>query len=372
MRTPEERLRDALAASAALVQPEEHPAPPPRPAPSRHPTRWLIPIAVAVMVLAVTVTGLFLTHRRTSAPATPPMVTTGPATPMPTPTPAAPFFIATGLNQGPSVASVVDVRTGKVTATVKDPSATPWDAVSATADPLAFIVAVQGTGNDVTLYRLTIDAKGHERSFAPVASPISGAFDLVALAVSPTGMAAYPVANQGAGAYGPAEIDVRTLNGGRQTVVAYKTSMTGRVSDLSWSSDGRYLAFEFEGSSASYGSIRVLDTHAGRDLIADSHPFPGWKDWYAGPVLSADGNDLYAMSGWTVMDFDVRTGKPRRGFKVPQSPSHPYSTILLAMDPTGRQLLAVDGTGHVHVVDLATGGMRPVPVPHGGVGHFAW
>lgn len=372
MRTPEERLRDALTASAALVQPAEHPVPLPRPAP-HHPTRWLIPIAVAVTVLAVTLAGVFLANRRPSTPAAHPTVTEGPASLVPTMTLAAPYFIATGLNHGPSDILVVDVQTGMTTATLKNPSGGDWDAASTTPDPLTFILAGQGTGADVTLYRLTIDTHGRERAFGPVATLTSGDSDLVALAVSPAGRAAYPIANPGSGAYGPAEIDVQALSGGRQTAVAYKTSVTGRVSDLSWSSDGRYLAFEIEGTNNNTDGVRVLDTHAGHDLIANSRPFPGWNNGYTGPTLSADGNILYVMSGWTVKEFNVRTGKLRRILPMPQSTdTHSSSSVLLARDPTGRQVLAVDRTGRVHVVDLATGGSLPVPMPPGGISLFAW
>jgi hypothetical protein len=376
MTTPEDRLRDALTAVAALVQPEEDgersAGRVPR-VPRRLGQRY-VPIAAAAAVLLVVTASVLVGsvrgHRTTGLPDT-------------TPAPAAPakYFVANV--QGAGV-SVRDAHTGRVAATVRPPAGTSWTAVSAAADPHVFYLAAQAS--DVRLYRLGIDDAGRVGSLNPVADFSAGDFDLVSLAASPDGVSvAYPVANPGKGPYGPAEIDVLDLSSKRRTV--FRMAVTGRVSSLSWAADGRHLAYQLDGSANGSDGVWILDTHTGRDLAAASHNVLHWQTVFVGsstnPVLSADGRHVYLIAAdqahgrksTQIIELDARTGRRQRvlyGQPYSKGGNAQWAFTELVRDPTGRSLLAVDDRGHAHRVDIATGRATTFRFPGGTPNALAW
>jgi hypothetical protein len=263
--------------------------------------------------------------------------------------------------------SVHDAHTGRMAATVKPPADTSWTAVSATANPHVFYLAAQAS--DVRLYRLGIDGAGRVGSLSPVATVQSGAADLVSLAATPDGArVAFPVMNLGPGSYGPAEIDVLDLSANRRTV--FRTTVTGRVSNLSWAADGRHLAYQLDGSTNDSDGVWILDTHAGRDLIAASRSVFRWQPTFVGdytnPVLSADGRHVYLIAvghgrgGKTTQIVELDAGTGRRQRVLYQQPyisgrNAQWAFTEFARDPAGKSLLVVDEHARAHRVDIATG-----------------
>ena len=212
---------------------------------------------MAVAILLIVVAGVMA--RRDRAPA-----------PDPLGGGSARYFIANVLG-GDNIneLTVRDVRTGQVTATQKPPAGGAWAHLSAAADPNVFYV-VHEHQDLASLYRLRIDQNGRIRASTRMRDLPSSGVQARWLAVSPDGArVAFPV-HQNDRPDGPARIDVMTLSDGRRT--AFRTSEAGGISDLSWAADGRHLAFELRPSAAYPASIRILDTSAGHDLLANSHP----------------------------------------------------------------------------------------------------
>jgi Tol biopolymer transport system component len=378
MSTTEERLRDALAATAALVQDDERTVPV---AGTRHRRQWYVPLVAAALVLLVVVVSAVVTSGRTHGPENPPAVRPAPTGP-PASSPAR-YFMANVQGGGYVEMSVRDARTGQVTATLKPPANAMWDTVSATGDPHVFYLTANT--DQVRLYRLRIDGSGRTRALTEVATLDPGVSDLVFLAASPDGKrVAYPLANPGQ-PYGPAEIDVLTLATGQRT--AFRTTVTGRVSSLSWAHDGRHLAYELDGSANGSDGIWVLDTHGGRDLLTGARHVLPWNTAFVGghvaPVLSADGRSVYAINtvgaksrkSTRIVQLDVRTGGLLRVlYEQPyssKSGNRQWSFTELALDPSGRSLLAAGG-GQVHRVTIATGTVTTFPFGRGEPNALAW
>jgi hypothetical protein len=392
MTTPEDRLRDALAAVASLVQPEDHgnrsdeqvdrlPL-------DQLPHRWghrYIPLATAAAVLAIIVVGVLIRPVRDHGrQATPASRTAAPAR----------YFIANV--QGTGV-SVRDVRTGRVTAIVKAPPGESWSSLSATTDPHMFYIATQSNG--MNLHRLIIDDTGRVRSLLPVAGPIlPGGFDVVSLAASPDGTRlAFPINRLGdiakpkiverKGAYGSVSIGVLAMSL-KRSVVFQTMTVTGRVSGLSWAADGRHLAYELDGSVNGSDGVWILDTDAGHDLIAASRHVFSWQSAfvppYTAPVLSADGVHLYLLADseglrgkfTQIIEVDTRTGRRQRMlYEQAQSPgggNAQWAFTQVARDPAGTSLLAVDDRGRAHRVDIGTGRVTTFPFTGGSPNALAW
>jgi hypothetical protein len=376
MTTPEEQLRDALAAVAALVQPEED-AERSDERVHRVPRRWgqrYAPIAMAAAVLLIVTAGILIGPARDHGSA---------GRPSPTPSAVAPakYFIANVQGRG---VSVRDARTGQVAATVKPPAGTSWSAMSATADPQVFYLAAQAS--DVRLYRLGIDDAGRVRSLSPVTTFQSGASDLIYLAASPDGArVAFPVAKPGAGPDGTPEIDVLDLSTKRRTV--FRSTVTGRVSSLSWAADGRHLAYQLDGSTNRSDGIWILDTHAGRDLAAASRSVLRWQTAFVGdytsPVLSADGLHVYLIANnqtsrgksTQIIELDAGTGRRQRVlYEQPYTGGGNLQWMFteLVRDPAGRSLFVVDEHQRAHRVDVATGRATTFRFTGGTPNALAW
>jgi dipeptidyl aminopeptidase/acylaminoacyl peptidase len=371
--TTEERLRDALAAVAELVQLEEEPAE--RPAPNGFGRmNRLGPIAVAATVLLiVTVTGI-VGLGKVSRPG---LENTG----------SGHYLVAGAMDR----LTVRDATTGQVTATVRPPVEGDWSNVSAVADPHMYFAVLHSPRQGRTaLYRLTIDDDGRVRTLTRVRDLPYGSAG-AASAISPDGTriafpridpsAKYPVTNP---VTGPVEIDLLTLADGRRTV--FRTPKVGSVISLSWGADGHHLAFALWIPAESSYSVRVLDTRASGDLIKNAPPvFIGsFTDVpYTTPVLGKDGRTMYLIADdrtggrrtTQVVEVDLRTGRRLR-MLYEQSFYADHGNVgwgftTLVRDRTGAALLAVDPQGRAHRIDIASGHVSTVPASLGG-SSVAW
>jgi hypothetical protein len=411
MTTSEDRLRDALAAVADLVQPATA-LPRSEAALSapgqdrtrsggqihRLPPRWrqrYVPIATAAAVLLTVAASILIRPVRNH----------GSQDTLDVAVPAR--YYVTNV-EGPGV-SVHDVRTGKVTAMVKPPALSSWSTLSATADPHVFFLAstaryvrvvpgqprVRRLNVADRFYRLDIDDAGRARSLKPTAVTIpANASVPTSIAASPDGARiAYPnligqekmtgLENSKAG-YGPAEIDVVNLSTGRRAAFRAPT-WGGLVESLSWAADGRHLAYQIAGAGDGSAGVWILDTRGGRDLRAGSrHVVTYHEHDYTSPVLSADGRHVYLIAdnaghgGRTtqVIELDARTGKRQRVlYEEPFNPAGgnvSWTFTELARDPAGTSLLAVDDLTHAHRIDIATGHVTNFHYAGGAPNAIAW
>lgn len=374
MTTIENRLRDALTATAALVAPspavladERTSTVPGGVSGRRAGSRSLVPLVAAVLVLVVIGATFVITHRgeRVSL--------------VPASSPAS-HFVANVAGGGILEVSVRDARTGSVTATVPPPRGIFFNAVTATADPRVFFVLANNSTENV-LFRLTVDATGSQADLAEVPNIHPPA---LSLAASPDGTRiAFPAADVAATGPGPArpapaQIDVVTLASGE--LETFRADQPGHVTSPSWDASGRHLAFQLDSSNGQDG-IRILDTQAGHDLIANSHRVVGWQPTFVGefvsPMLSADGERVYAIAAQQaedetrvtrVVELDAHTGEQLRIlFEQPYADhgNAQWSFTQMARDPSGSQLLVVDGNGSCYRIDIATAAATRFPFPRG-------
>ncbi|GAB2807724.1 hypothetical protein GCM10027176_10940 [Actinoallomurus bryophytorum] len=369
--TTEDRLRSALTAVAELVQPEEESEQRTAAVRSRRRVRRYGPLAVAVAILLIVVAGVVARRDRAPAPDT---LGGG----------SARYFIA-NVSGGDHIheLTVRDVQTGKVTATREPPAGGEWTRLSATADPNVFYVVLEHQ-DLASLYRLRIDRSGRIGALTRVRDLPSSGVEASFLAVSPDGTrVAFPVRRDDR-PDGPARIDVMTLSNGRRT--AFRTSEAGGVGDLSWAADGRHLAFVLRASAAHPSIIRILDTDAGHDLVADSHLVlvDTAVHTYTTPVLSADGQSLYLIAdhragghrSTQVLEVDARTGRPvRMLYEQPFRSGGNFIWVFttLTRDPSGTALLLVDDLRRsAHRIDIASRRVTTIPFPRGMPNLIAW
>ncbi|KAB2344321.1 PD40 domain-containing protein [Actinomadura rudentiformis] len=409
MTKTEEQLRDALHGIAAATR-----IPEVRTGEVRTPrvSSWLIPATVAaavvlVMAIGVAGTSLFRSQERAAAP---------PSTP-------GRFFVAgAAYGQGSpgNGVTVRDAATGAITATVPPPKGVAeWIAITATNDETLFYLAGAKPGPaGERLYRLSLTSAGRLRGL----DPVNGGKDdglIRYIAASPDGRRiAYPVdallkssrvpidpktpvlpidprknapghkwgsppplkRNGGTwDLHGPIEIVVVDVVTGRREV--FKSKETGLLESLSWSADGRRLAYSVGGASGMDG-VWVLDTGAGHDLVKASHRVPV-QGPLTTPVLSSDGRKLYVIAAqgkdpsWTrVIEVDVATGRRLRVLFEQKYVDNPRNVTWmftqLDRDATGRFLMAVSDR-YAHRIDLSNGQTSRIPFPGGAEPYsFAW
>jgi hypothetical protein len=398
----EERLRDALQASAARVRDDRLgplPARDPDPGAERKARRrqvwraWLIPVAAAASV--VLVIGLILAVTRHATPAQ--------QQPANQQTPLPGYFVRIAPGGGTPPIEVQSVSTGAVIATVRPPKpprggALNVGAVAAAPDDRTFYVEyglVSPNINVTQTWILTFSITG-SGSATPLTTVKGGLLshqppDLQtwgSLAVSPDGSklaltvdSSDHISNTSPG-YSD-KIIVIDLHTGQRTQWQgglYRPGRQFSIPDLSWAADGQSLVFlgqwcdpagqgtTCDGTSGPGGyrdaQVRSLSTAAGggslnhgRLLLAESARYPLIAQALGGPhgsdltvaVPSGQANKLGERPELTVEDVSAATGAVR-GVDYRVSRAQGFGgdpqQVWLAADPSGQHLLvsyAVDG-----------------------------
>jgi hypothetical protein len=350
MITTEERLRAATRAAAATVPPGN--APPLRlpdePIRRRgrahgdqHRRGWLramTPLAAAAAVAGVVIASLLLTSR------TPPGSSAGPASGTSALRGVPPYYAAlVGPPDAPEHAVIRASATGAVLATVKPPR--PYGSftfVSGAADDRTFVLAAQrwwnvtsGTRGEnaqqrdnttpVVFFRLRFDPATRTTGLTALHVPQKiTAASLSGIGLSPDGTKLAMTQHQ-------AEIDIVTLaTGSARHWVWPGSAHSTRVwagndkpsgQPVSWTADGRSLAFPLTTESGGITYVCVLDTTApGRSLRSArrSVTFLGLGHLKSGPIgnalITADGTRIVTVTQRgparaQVTEFSVRTGQ---------------------------------------------------------------
>jgi hypothetical protein len=414
----EERLRAATRAAADTVAPGS--APPLR-LPDEQPGRvrwdqrhrWLrtmVPLAAAAAVAIVVIASLALTSR------TPPASPAAPASGTSALRSIPPYYVAlAGLPDTPEHAVIRASATGAVLATVNPPR--PYRSftfVSGAADDRTFVLAAQrwwnvtsGTRGEaaqqqdnttpVVFFRLTFDPRTRATRLTalPTAGPISSQ-DLSGLAVSPDGSTL-------ALSVHPAEISVITLATGSErhwvwphtagtwTPKAISGTWVGNSKPggqpLSWTADGRTLAFQFWTQSGGITQVRLLDTTSPGGSLRAARPavsFVGHGQVKTGPlgnsIITPDGTKIVTVASRTrggppeVMEFSVRTGQP-----VIPPPAGNTASLgpwdVLWAGASGRTLIveAQSGPSGADLTGVLQGGrFTPLPRAPADLTNVAW
>jgi hypothetical protein len=395
----EERLQDALQASAARVRDDRlRPLPAPEPGAERRVIQrqawraWLIPAAAAASVLLVVAVVVAVTRHAAQ-----------PATQQSTSQVAMPSYFVRWVGNGPSGRiEVQSVSTGAVIATVPPPKpplagALDIEAVAAAPDDRTFYVeyGVSGpdlSGNQIWIFSFSLTGSG---SVTPqtmikggrITNQTAGLQTWGNLAVSPDGTKLALTADSIdrvpvlAPAYSD-KIIVIDLVTGQHTQWQDgldRTMQQFSIQDLSWSADGRSLIFlgrwcdlpgptaSCSGGSArgSYSDAQVWSLSVGTGggpltrgrlllrqsarfpLIAQALGGPGGSDLTVGVVSDQVANDKWRVL--TVEDVSAVTGAvlhPDYGLSLGRGQGRSPEQVWLAADPSGQHLLvsyAVDG-----------------------------
>ena len=348
----EERLRAATRAAAGTVPPGS--APPLR-LPGAQPgrarwdqrQRWLramVPLAAAAAVAAVVIVSLALTR------GVPPASSGGGSSPA---RPAAldgvpPYYVALTAAATPAQAVIRSTATGAVLATVKPPR--PYGTfmfVSGAADDRTFILAAQrywpiasgarglaaehrDNTTPVVFFRLRFDPATRMARLTQLHPPeIIPAANLNGMGVSPDGSRLALVLN-------PAQIAVVTLaNGASRNWVWPGPGHSGGTwvgngkpsgQPVSWTADGRTVAFPVTTQSGGVTAVVTLDTRPARIGVGTGRrtvTFRGHGHVKPGPVgnalITPDGTRIVTVttgpsySQSRVTEFSVRTGRALRG-----------------------------------------------------------
>jgi hypothetical protein len=411
----EDRIRAAARAAAETVAPYSVP---PLELPAEHPRgdgwrrRWLVPAAAAAAVIVIAVTAVIVgPATRTRVPAIAPAAT-APGPMLPGPSLASyvssgmipPYFVAVAFTgeaaQSPAVAVVHDTVSGHALATIK-PSIRGGTivGVSAAGDDRTFVldeqpwvkypvgVVAAGYPGPNSLYLLRLSSAGRVSSLSRLRVTVPATQVLLAFALSPDGQRlALAVAPK----KGPARTDLKvvTLSTGSTRVWAANGIFRSGGTDsrgLSWTADGRELAFEWQAKNVGEFpgvEARLLSlTSAGGDLLAASRRVitttrqfkPSGSTFQVtdaeyDPAVTPDGSAIvtnsvyfqvktkYSGKAWNgrygFAEYSTRTGKLIRilGYwKI--KPAGYFFTQVLWSSPSGRVLIAVIPDGRMGVIN---------------------
>ena len=411
----EDRIRAAARAAAETVAPYSVP---PLELPAEHPRgdgwrrRWLVPAAAAAaVVIVIAVTAVTVgPGTRTRAPASAPGgAVTGPMLPGPSLASYVssgtipPYFVAVAFTgkvaQSPAVAVVHDTVSGHALATIR-PSIRGGTivGVSAAGDDRTFVLDEQsyvkpkypfptaGQSGPHSFYLLRLSSAGRVSSLGRLRVTVPATQALNAFALSPDGQRlalAVPPRK------GPArtDLEVVTLSTGSTRVWSAAGIFRSGAADsrgLSWTADGRELAFEWEPKNQGVEppvEERLLSlTSAGGDLLAASRRViattrqfkPSGStfqvtDTEYDPAVTPDGSAIVTNAvyfqvktkesgkAWNgrfgFAEYSTRTGKLIRilGYwKV--KPAGYWLTQVLWSSPSGRVLIAVIPDGRIGVI----------------------
>ena len=409
MTRTEERLRDALQASAARVR-DDRLRPLPAPRRTEHQiTAWLIPVAAAASV--VLVIGLVLAVTKTLQPAPKPSRTESPAT-----TPQPRYFARFVQTTKTSGIQVQSVATGKVTAYLPSPKSPPKgllviEALAAAPDDRTFyaeygVVSPDLNVTQVRIYTFSLSSDGSATRMTMangglLAHQPPGLQTWGNLAVSPDGtkLALTVDSSDRITNTSPAYSDkiiVIDLRTGQRTVWQGGLDRPGRtfsIPDLSWSAGGQSLVFlgqwctamiapACDGTSGARGyrdaQVWSLTTTSdskggpltrGHLLLRESARFPLIAQALAGPgntnatlvVLSGPPSKIGQRPDLTVEDTDQNVG-----YHITTHPALPQE-VWLAADPSGQHLLlsyVVDGGFVIGSLDHGSFRLLPIPQPY--------
>jgi hypothetical protein len=416
MNVIEERIRAATRAAGNTVSPESVP---PLELPAEHPRadgwrrRWLVPAAAAAaVVVVVAVTAVTVGPARpTRAPSIAPAAT-APGPMLPGPSLASyvsagvipPYFVSVAFTgnaaQSPAVAVVHDTVSGHALATIR-PSIRGGTivGVSAAGDDRTFVldeqtwvkypanVVAAGYFGPHSFYLLRLSSAGRVSSLSRLRVTVPATQALGAFALSPDGQR---LALAVASTKGPARTDLKvvTLSTGSTRVWAANGIFRSGIADsrgLSWTADGRELAFEWQAKNVGEFpgvEARLLNlTSAGGDLLAASRRIiattrqfkPSGSTFQvtdAGydPGVTPDGSAIVTNSvyfqvktkesgqAWNgrygFAEYSTRTGKLIRilGYwKI--KPAGYFFTQVLWSSPSGRVLIAAIPDGRMGVIN---------------------
>jgi hypothetical protein len=424
----EDRIRAAARAVAETVAPDSVA---PLQLPAEHPRgdgwrrRWLVPAAAAAAVVVIAVTAVTVgPATRTRAPAIAPAAT-APGPMLPGPSLASyvssgmipPYFVAVAFTgkaaQSPAVAVVHDTVSGHALATIR-PSIRGGTivGVSAAGDDRTFVLDEQswvkpkypfptaGYPGPHSFYLLRLSSAGRVSSLGRLRVTVPVTQVLSAFALSPDGqrlaLAVKPKK-------GPARTDLEVvmLSTGSKRVWSANGIFRSGAADsrgLSWTADGRELAFEWQANNVGMFpgvEARLLSlTSAGGDLLAASRRViattrqfkPSGSTFQVTdaenePVVTPDGSAIvtnsvyfqvktkYSGKAWNgrygFAEYSTRTGKLVRilGYwKI--KPAGYFFTQVLWSSPSGRVLIAIIPDGRMGVIngnEFTPLNMPPVP-----------
>jgi hypothetical protein len=415
MNVIEERIRAAVRAAGATVSPESVPPlelPAERSQAADWRRRWLAPTAAAAAVVVIAGMALAVSQvTRTRAPGIAPAAT-APGPMLPGPSLASyvssgtipPYFVAVAFTgkaaQSPAVAVVHDTVSGQALATIK-PSIRGGTivGVSAAGDDRTFVLDEQswvkpkypfpttGYPGSHSFYLLRLSSAGRVSSLSRLRVTVPASQVLNAFALSPDGQR---LALAAAPKKGPArtDLEVVTLSTGSTRMWAANGIFRSGAADsrgLSWTADGRELAFEWEPKNQGVEppvEERLLSlTSADGDLLTASRRVIATTRQYKpsgstfqvtdtqyDPAVTPDGsvivtNAVYfqvktkasgqAWNGrYGFAEYSTGTGKLVRilGYwKV--KPAGYWTTQVLWSSPSGRVLIAVIPDGRIGVIN---------------------
>jgi hypothetical protein len=412
----EERIRAATRAAGNTVSPESVP---PLGLPAEHPRadgwwrRWLVPVAAAAaVVIVIAVTAVTVgPATRTRAPSIAPAATApGPMLPGPSLASYAsagvipPYFVSVAFTgnaaQSPANAVVHDTVSGRMLATIR-PSIRGGTivGVSAAGDDRTFVldeqtwvkypanVVAAGYFGSHSFYLLRLSSAGRVSSLSRLRVTVPATQPLGAFALSPDGQRlALSVASEKGRAR--TRIEVVTLSTGSMRVWAANGIFKSGIADsrgLSWTADGRELAFEWEPKNQGEFppvEARLLSlTSADGDLLAASRRVVATgrqfkpsgstfqvSDAENDPVVTPDGSAIVTSTlywqaktkdtaqAWNgrygFAEYSTRTGTLIRilGYWTIKPPGL-YPLQVLWSSPSGRVLIAVIPNGRMGVIN---------------------
>jgi hypothetical protein len=411
----EDRIRAAARAAAETVAPYSVP---PLELPAEHPRgggwrrRWLVPAAAAAaVVIVIAVTAVTVgPATRTRAPARPhAAAVTGPMLPGPSLASYVasgtipPYFVAVAFTgkaaRSPAVAVVHDTVSGHALATIR-PSIRGGTivGVSAAGDDRTFVLDEQtwkkypypivaaGYPGSHSFYLLRLSSAGRVSSLSRLRVTVPATQVLSAFALSPDGQR-LALAVQPKKGPRRTDLEVVTLSTGSKRVWSAVGIFRSGAADsrgLSWTADGRELAFEWEPKNQGVEppvEERLLSlTSAGGDLLAASRRVIATTRQYKpsgstfqvtdteyDPAVTPDGSAIVTNAvyfqvktkesgkAWNgrfgFAEYSTRTGKLIRilGYwKV--KPAGYWTTQVLWSSPSGRVLIAVIPDGRIGVI----------------------
>ena len=359
---------------------------------------WATPLAAAALVVVVIAASLALAGGGPGHRTAPPQ--TG-VTGVP------PYYVALVVgkgqpdedNSGGVAAEIRATATGAVLARIVPPKPyVTFTGVGAAADDRTFVLSAQekyqppppaqaggyplGYTPRARFFLLHIDPASPTRSGRALLRPLPAGFIPAAdavhdMALSPDGTR---LAADIGGALSSSQLVVFNLATGARRMWGFKTCshclpVSGglgfggvNVDALSWTADGRQIAFVGPGASLEGpGAVRLLDTNApGTNLLADSKPVVGWPGGdnrvgpgWRGAIITPDGQTVVLIEELATIRPSGRGVNVREQLAKFSAATGKATAILNNLPVIGlyEQVLYTNATGNVLVVSYARPGV---------------